>query len=748
MDTTDDFTELLETTPPTQRREPIVIPQQLVDAACKFIRVKSREKIPLETGWQKPGGANSPHDDELFQYWINHRGGNYGVLLSDTLLVVDADDPEISDIARTLPPTFAVETGGGGEHFYYRTSVAYTIPLERDKRNVGHLRAGGAMVVGPGSTHPNGKTYRVLHDVPIAEIDFQQVSDAFSDYIKHDEKPVIPSTIRKNKPGQGDDWISRLTLSDVGCYPNDVKRTTANGEIQGSHPIHGSTTGMNFCINERENVWYCHRCGSGGGPLLWLAVAEGIISCDDARPGVLRGETFVKVIERAEELGLKPPGEAPGEPAPTSYIEPRFDISGLEHNLIRRMYDHQCDKIDGYPEYQLIAALATVAAMVDRNALIETLHGTTYTNLYCLLIGKTTISGKTLTIDEITHYINEIDPNLTVSNAPGSHVGFFEGLSDPTRLPEDRKGHGILLVDEAITFFKILQTPIFTEFRGWLFKLWDCARIHRSLAGNKKTGKKIEFTVEKPYFNAVLGIQPDVLAETTTKLDLYSGLFPRFLVSYHTYNRRLKPTRQWSKNQKSAYMEIKKRLHYIHNFFNAHRINFLFSIAASAKLDDWVIEAINKAQNKRDDVLLALYGRARQQVYKIAMLLQISQDGFLDELLRVNDKQRIFEDEFIDDEYVELAIRLYEEYFIPCSLNAMQLIGLDQTKPVEMIRRALMRAEGHTLDGRRLTHATGLGKRFFRDAIDQMVEYGLISEAKRRNPRGRDTTFYTLLPEM
>jgi len=77
----------------------------------------------------------------------------------------------------------------------------------------------------------------------------------------------------------------------------------------------------------------------------------------------------------------------------------------------------------------------------------------------------------------------------------------------------------------------------------------------------------------------------------------------------------------------------------------------------------------------------------------------------------------------------------------------MQLIGLDQNKPVEMIRRALMRAEGHTLDGRRLTHATGLGRRFFRDAIDQMEEHGLISVTTRRNPRGRDTTFYTLVLE-
>jgi len=293
-------------TQPAQRRGPIVIPRQLVDAACRFIKIKSREKGGFETGWSTPGGANYSHDDELFQIWITYRRMNYGVLCSDTLLVVDADDPKISDIAKTLPKTFTVETGGGGRHFYYSTAGAYIIPLERDGKNVGHLRAEGAMVVGPGSIHPNGKPYRVLHDEPIADINFKQVLNAFTDYIKHDEKPVIPSTIHRDRPRQGDDWISRLTLSDVGCYPDDVKRTTANSEIQGSHPIHGSTTGMNFCINERQNVWYCHRCGSGGGPLMWLAVAEDIISCDDAHPGVLRGDKFKKVIERAEELGLKP----------------------------------------------------------------------------------------------------------------------------------------------------------------------------------------------------------------------------------------------------------------------------------------------------------------------------------------------------------------------------------------------------------------------------------------------------------
>ena len=87
---------------------------------------------------------------------------------------------------------------------------------------------------------------------------------------------------------------------------NPQERDGKNGrEIFGSHPLHGSETGKNFHINIDKNVWYCHRCHSGGGPFEWIAVKCGIIECNQAGQRCLTGEKYKKVRAIAIELGYK-----------------------------------------------------------------------------------------------------------------------------------------------------------------------------------------------------------------------------------------------------------------------------------------------------------------------------------------------------------------------------------------------------------------------------------------------------------
>ena len=85
----------------------------------------------------------------------------------------------------------------------------------------------------------------------------------------------------------------------------DLTKFTKNGnEYQGSHPIHDSTTEKNFCVNPKTNTWHCFRHNSGGGALQYLAVKEGIIKCEQAKKGALRGQKFKKVLKIAATQGL------------------------------------------------------------------------------------------------------------------------------------------------------------------------------------------------------------------------------------------------------------------------------------------------------------------------------------------------------------------------------------------------------------------------------------------------------------
>lgn len=297
----DDWDCLLQNLPKTQLLEPIVIPPQLKDAGCRFIKIRRGEKGGFQIGWQLPDGANYSHDYGPFLYWLRH--GNYGILCSDTLIVIDADSLEIEHIMERFPKTFTVKTGSGGHHFYYLASGGRTLSLD-DKagHNLGHIRGAGAMVVGPGSIHPNGCKYQVIRDLPIATIDFSDLTDSFGPFIKPAKERIIPDLPRKTIKYRSN-WVDRLTLADVGCYPeNVVYSNPQTGKVQGSHPIHGSSTGRNFAINTHNDTYYCFRHNGGGGPLKWLAIAEGIIECGDE----LRGEDFKRAIKLAEKKGLKP----------------------------------------------------------------------------------------------------------------------------------------------------------------------------------------------------------------------------------------------------------------------------------------------------------------------------------------------------------------------------------------------------------------------------------------------------------
>ena len=118
------------------------IPNQI--SGFGFCLVRAREKRPFELAWQK-----TPYkiDDPKFQLHLQN-GGNYGVICSGGVVVLDVDAiDEFSakvDYAD-IPDTFTVKTGGGGHHFYFLApGVEEKIVLKNGSGNhLGELQAGG-----------------------------------------------------------------------------------------------------------------------------------------------------------------------------------------------------------------------------------------------------------------------------------------------------------------------------------------------------------------------------------------------------------------------------------------------------------------------------------------------------------------------------------------------------------------------------------------------------------------------------
>ena len=271
----------------------IIIPHQLKNKDFRFILIAaggpSPRKRPLEVGWQNTNNYN--YFDYRLTDWIKD-DKNYGVCCGyGNLAVIDADDPVIDRLVETkLPPTFTIVTGSGGVHYYYLIPDLdrKIILKDKDKKHYGEVQWRGSQVIGPGSIHPNGNKYIIAINLEITEITKIQLESALLDYIQKEQ----PS-----KPYLGDNNYGFINVAEI--LNLDSFRQKGN-EFVGKHPAHGSNTGNNFSINANKGIWHCFRCGTGGGPVTLIAMLNGLITCDQVKPGCITPEIYRQVIQIAK----------------------------------------------------------------------------------------------------------------------------------------------------------------------------------------------------------------------------------------------------------------------------------------------------------------------------------------------------------------------------------------------------------------------------------------------------------------
>jgi hypothetical protein len=143
--------------------------------------------FPITPGTKKPavpaGASWTDWDD-----FVRPRPERpYGVVLG-SLIVFDGDTPQSTAWLREHAPAtpFRVQSGpyhdgaaGRGVHFYYRAPHGTTPAFIRRDGLVIEARRAGQYVVGPGSPHPTGCTYKVSNDwtwewddIPVLPSDF------------------------------------------------------------------------------------------------------------------------------------------------------------------------------------------------------------------------------------------------------------------------------------------------------------------------------------------------------------------------------------------------------------------------------------------------------------------------------------------------------------------------------------------------------------------------------------------------
>jgi hypothetical protein len=163
----------------------------------KILACEPKDKAP----WARysPHAVNSATNDAAIALrpWLEGTEANYGIACGlSNLCVIDCDKglKSSNDLLlwmekNKLPPTLVVKSGRDSEdigfHIYYLGAVPGTT-LELDGV-IGDLKSIGGYVVGPGSLHPSGKKYEILHDYDLAVL-----PDSIRDYAKDKGKFKFP----------------------------------------------------------------------------------------------------------------------------------------------------------------------------------------------------------------------------------------------------------------------------------------------------------------------------------------------------------------------------------------------------------------------------------------------------------------------------------------------------------------------------------------------------------------------------
>lgn len=212
----------------------------------KVFPLRERGKEPLS-------GSHGLHDatadpDQIVRWWTGNPSANVGIPC-DGMMVLDFDRHEGNPDGLAaleawefehgkLPDTAKVETGGGGEHWFYRTDRADLKNLTAQKTLGIDVKVGGGYVVAPPSIHPSGEPYTWLEepesieDIAVADSNVLEFYRFVLDHSTSAQKPTgergtieLPETLEK---GSRDDTLFKYACSErARNVPFDVALTAA-----------------------------------------------------------------------------------------------------------------------------------------------------------------------------------------------------------------------------------------------------------------------------------------------------------------------------------------------------------------------------------------------------------------------------------------------------------------------------------------------------------------------------------------
>jgi hypothetical protein len=718
---------------------------------CRVIKLSGHKKKADETSWQDTRNY-SPSDPEVIEHIST--GQNYGIIPINSTIAIDCDTDEMyENLPEKWKSTLTVITGRGGHHLYLDCKDSpkdKIILFEKTdyKKSPGDIRGSDSafFTVGAGSIHPDtGKKY-VYKDpnAQIISVTWGEIKkELISRYATSKSEIPIQKKIAKSNTGSLSDKLG-LRIEDFAMPDNAQKKP--NGEFQGSHPIHGSTTGMNFSINPHKNVWHCFRCGTGGDPVSWIAYAHCNVAED--RCNNLSKEEFKDVINWLKDNGYEKEIERLGDEYHSDPSLPSVDLTDLlkgdnesdvpdiEDEITAAM---ERSKLPPFPEldsglfkdyvdlgkrvsYSLeefhFAALLAVASMaIGRKVVIKVGMTNVYPNVFVMVVGQTTISGKSvacnMAVDSFESGFVYEEPlakcySTNIVRNTISEAALIQGLNDIY--------NSLWYWDDCNGFFEDAATWN-AHILGTMCSIYDGSKIERTLSKRSKSGEQYKWSCPSPYLSLLFNTTTKDIEQIASSRLFSSGFFPRMMWFYGQGGHPRK-NHDISEDDLQLLIEIKNKIKWLREALaQIQPDGIVFGVCDT--IEDWKITSTMNRLGKEDESFRTAISRAFIHAYKIAVVLTMFDPEFQKTALGLP-KYPISAK--IPDKHARMAIRIVEQYLIPRTMYVCDMCNNVDIKNHQIVVMKAIDQCGGVSDRTKLLRQTHLGKKELDQALATLVE--------------------------
>lgn len=392
---------------------------------------------------------------------------------------------------------------------------------------------------------------------------------------------------------------------------------------------------------------------------------------------------------------------------------PELNCNLPDTHFIRRFTDLWQIRSGGHPEFKHAAALSLLSMAQDRRVHMEFTFGSVHPNIWALILGESSSSGKSTTLEKVESMATGRFSRLPKSF---SREGFIETLAECPRAFYLNPEIGGLLAGIH------RQNSYLAGMSDDLCEYYDCPAVTtRTLAGRKKAER--EFTVTDMYITFLGATTPQNFDANAQPGDLEGGLLARFLI----YRPQTAPEYVEVKNA-TGNKTLSEELDDLTARFNEicetikkfNGLWFTFSDTALDAYNAWQREFFkNNAEESAYDRIVN--ARMRAYVFKLAAAYYVGDESFIPDIrdtLKREAQERSSNATFdangevlscfgatveVPDAFFFEAFANVRDYFIPVAADLYsRTIQANSSSAISQILHTLEKAPGKALSRSKL----------------------------------------------